>query len=92
MLLSVSALSAGDVWAVGQTYELDGSILTLTEQYNGTTWSIQPSLDPGTLGPLVDSSLVGVTSGGAGDVLAVGTQHELGPCCTATLSLVTGSG
>lgn len=46
----IVAVSANDVWAVGQTQESNGSILTLTEQFNGSTWSISPSPDPGSVG------------------------------------------
>jgi alpha-tubulin suppressor-like RCC1 family protein len=89
---SVAVLTPTDVWAVGQTQQNDGSILTLSEQFNGKTWSIKSSLDPGSLGPLVDSALAGVTSGGNHDLLSVGSQEELGRCCVVTLSLLTTKG
>ena len=49
-LFGVTALSAGDVWAVGHTQESDGAILTLGEHFNGTAWSIAPTPDPGSWG------------------------------------------
>jgi alpha-tubulin suppressor-like RCC1 family protein len=90
-LHGVAVLSANDVWVVGQTQQLDGSILTLTEQFDGTSWSIRPSLTPGTLGPYPHSSLAAVTSSGAHDVLGVGSQDQLGEF-GVTLSLFTTKG
>lgn len=91
-LNGITILSPVDVWAVGQTQENDGSILTLSEQFNGKSWSIKPSLDPGSLGPLVDSGLDGITSAGTSDLLSVGFQETLGRCCVVTLSLTSSRG
>jgi hypothetical protein len=45
-LTGVSAISTGDVWAVGNWY--DGSVFhTLTEHWNGAAWTIQGSPDVG---------------------------------------------
>jgi hypothetical protein len=91
-LTGVSVRSAADVWTVGQTLDVDGSILTPTEQHNGTAWSIRPSINPGSLGPLDQSDLTSVTAGGTGDVLAAGYQNQLGQCRGVTLSLATSKG
>jgi hypothetical protein len=59
----------------------------LTEHYNGTAWTIEPSINPGTLGPLIESDVTSVAATGPGSVLAVGYQGQLGQCCAVTLSL-----
>jgi hypothetical protein len=94
LLRGIAALSASDIWTVGQTQENDGSILSLTEQYNGTTWSIVPSPDPGDVGPTIANVLDSVSAPGNGSqtVLAVGSQEVLGVCCTETFGLETTSG
>jgi len=63
-LYGVAAASTSDVWAVG-TY---GSGSTLTEQWNGTKWSIVKSPSPGTRG----NTLNAVTALSASDAWAVG--------------------
>jgi alpha-tubulin suppressor-like RCC1 family protein len=90
-LTGITVLSGDDVWAVGQTEELDGTLLTLTEHYNGSSWSIAPSLDPGELSQFPFSVLTSATSSGH-DVLAVGHQDQLGQCCGISLSLLTTHG
>jgi len=91
-LFGVTALSASDVWAVGHTQESDGAILTLSEHFNGTAWSIAPTPDPGELGPLVDNGLLAAASPGNGTVWALGSQETLGECCQQTLGLQTTHG
>ncbi|MHB8598723.1 MAG: beta propeller repeat protein [Ktedonobacteraceae bacterium] len=41
-LLAVAVISPTDIWAVGDTYEIN----TFTEHWNGTTWSVVPSPYP----------------------------------------------
>lgn len=91
-LFGVTALSAGDVWAIGHTSESDAAILTLAEHFNGTAWSIAPTPDPGELGPLVDNGLLAAASPGNGTVWALGGQETLGECCQQTLGLQTTHG
>jgi hypothetical protein len=43
-LAALSVVSAGDVWAAGFTTDSFGNLVTLTEQWNGTTWTVVPSL------------------------------------------------
>ena len=73
-LWGVAALSQTDVWAVGSAY--DGSIWrTLTEHWDGYTWSVVPSPD-------VTSSfntLIGVAARAPNDIWAVGSASNLGP-------------
>jgi len=66
-LLSVSAVSANDVWAVG--YYSSGSwYRTLVEHWDGTQWSIVPSPNMGTS----HNTLYSVSAVSANDVWAVG--------------------
>jgi hypothetical protein len=51
-----------DIWAVGQTQQLNGAIQTLTAQFNGTAWAVVASPDPGNTPP--DNSLDAVASAG----------------------------
>ena len=88
-LFGIGAVSASDVWAVGHNQNGDGTITTLTEQFNGSTWSVVPSPSPGLLG--VDT-LFGVASAGSGQVFAIGSDEQSGQCCARTLALRTTSG
>jgi hypothetical protein len=91
-LFGTVALSATDVWTVGQTQRNNGSILTLTQQFNGTSWKTVPSPTPGSVGDLSDGSLDSVASGGGGVLFAVGAQEVKGQCCLRTLALETSQG
>ncbi|MGH2496435.1 MAG: hypothetical protein ACRDIV_17185 [Ktedonobacteraceae bacterium] len=71
---AVAAVSANDVWAVG-----DGSgassnrlFVTLTEQWNGTRWSVVQSPSPGSF----NIQLLGVAAVSANDVWAVGVADS----------------
>jgi hypothetical protein len=88
-LFAITALSASDVWAVGHSQNGNGTITTLTEQFNGSTWSLVPSPNPGLLG--VDT-LFGVTGTGGRQLFAVGSDEQSGQCCARTLALRTTSG
>jgi alpha-tubulin suppressor-like RCC1 family protein len=91
-LRGTTVLSATDVWSVGTTEQTDGGSLTLTEHYNGTTWSAAPSLDPGQLAATPANGLNAAASPGDGVVWAVGTQEIPGQCCLRTLAEATSSG
>jgi hypothetical protein len=91
-LRGTTALSATDVWGVGTTEQTDGGQLTLTEHYNGTTWSAAPSLDPGQLAATPANGLDAAASLSGGIVWAVGTQEIPGSCCLRTLALRTTTG
>jgi hypothetical protein len=85
-------LSPSDVWAVGQTQELDGTILTLTERFDGTAWSIVPSPNPGHLGRIRIDGLEAVAWAGGTSLFAMGFQEFEGACCARTLGLATNQG
>ncbi len=91
-LNAIQALSSTDVWSVGQTQKNNGSILSLTEQYDGTSWTISPSPDPGMIGKLVDNSLDSVGSAGGRNLFAVGADEMTGQCCLRTLAIGTSQG
>jgi S-layer homology domain len=65
--LGVAALAPNDVWAVGYA-EYSGAEQTLIEHWNGSAWSVVPSLGPGSH----DNRLVAVAVRAANDVWAVG--------------------
>jgi hypothetical protein len=74
LLLAVTAVSSTDVWAVGEWF--DGvNVRTLTEQWNGTSWSIVPSPN-GNLAAGV-SQLFSISAFSATDIWAVGSQNTL---------------
>jgi hypothetical protein len=88
-LFGVAALSADDVWAVGHSLNGNSTITTLTEQFNGSTWSVVRSPNPGLRG--VDT-LLGVARAGGRQLFAVGSDEQSGQCCLRTLALRTTSG
>jgi hypothetical protein len=70
ILFAVTATSTSDVWAVGYGFNSAGTLQnTLTEHWNGTSWSIVPSPNPS---GATSSTLYGVTSLAASNVWAVG--------------------
>lgn len=92
ILLGTLALSAADVWTVGHTQTRSGSFSSLTEQFNGTSWSVVPSPSPGNLSGSHLDTLFGLASGGDGIVWALGEQAHARPCCSQTLALRNTSG
>lgn len=71
LLWSVAAVSANDVWAVGQYF--DGTaIRTLTEHWDGASWTAVPSPNA-TAG---ENQLRGVVALSTNDVWAVGWAHN----------------
>lgn len=68
-LKAVSVVSSDDVWTVGyERLGFRGARKTLIEHWDGTSWSIIPSPNAGTIGDELD----GVTAISANDVWAVG--------------------
>jgi alpha-tubulin suppressor-like RCC1 family protein len=88
----ITALSASDVWVGGETLESDGGLLSLTEQYNGSSWSLVPSLDPGENPPLVNNTFSAVATVAPGTLFAVGTQELPTQCCLQPLAESTTAG
>ncbi|HCI81875.1 MAG TPA: hypothetical protein DHW02_19540 [Ktedonobacter sp.] len=67
-LSSVAAVSASDVWAVGDFVTSSGFAQTLIEQWNGSSWSIVASPNQSSY----DNELYSVTAVSATDIWAVG--------------------
>jgi hypothetical protein len=88
-LFGITAVSASDVWVVGHSQPSNGTITTLTEQFNGSKWSVIPSPNPGLSG--VDT-LFGVAGAGGTQLFTVGSDEQSGQCCIRTLALRTTSG
>jgi hypothetical protein len=72
-LMSVVAISANDVWAVGWTGGKSGPV-TLTQHWDGSTWSVVPSPNPSA----TDNFLWGVTTLATNNVWAVGEFNATG--------------
>ena len=47
----------------------------MSEQFNGKSWSIMPTLDPGQLASLPDSTFQAIATAGTGTLLAVGSEE-----------------
>src|SRR5579885_210603 len=68
-LSGVAAVSASSIWAVGYSGAPSSPpTQTLTEHWNGKSWKIVPSPDPGT----IQNSLIGVTAISGSNLWAVG--------------------
>jgi hypothetical protein len=67
LLKGVTAVSATDVWAVGETFA-SGQYSTLVEHWDGSTWSIIPSPNP-----IEYSGFSSVAAVSATDIWAVGS-------------------
>ena len=70
MLFGASAVSKSDVWAVGNQESADGIFGTLVEHWNGHTWSVANTPDPGSTGNM----FYAVDAVSADNVWAVGQQ------------------
>jgi hypothetical protein len=72
-LSGIATISSNDIWAVGGTSNSNDNSQTLTEHWNGTSWSIVPS-------PNVDelNDLKGVTAVSTNNVWAVGEAWTTG--------------
>jgi len=76
VLNGVAAVSADDIWAVGHSGDPSSIPLqTLTEHWNGTSWSIIPSPSPGTYNGNVLNAVAAISTN---DVWAVG-WYQSGP-------------
>jgi hypothetical protein len=70
MLFAATALSPSDVWVVGDQEGADGVFQTLAEHWNGATWTVVPTPDPGPSG----NHLYGVDAVSPDNVWAAGQQ------------------
>jgi hypothetical protein len=69
-LYGVSAASSNDIWAAGNYFNGSGYSQTLIEHWDGSTWSVVPSPNPGAH----NNWLFGVAATSANDAWAVGWQ------------------
>jgi hypothetical protein len=67
-------ISANDIWAVGVQTDTGGHERTLAEHWNGSSWTIVPTPDPGT----TDNVLNGVAAISTNDAWAVGNYWDSG--------------
>ena len=74
ILYGVAAISDQDVWAVGAQQDASGLWHTLAEHWDGSGWSVVPSVDPGAGG----NQFYAVKANGPHDVYAVGQQAGSG--------------
>jgi hypothetical protein len=70
ILYGVAAMSDSDVWAVGAEEDQNGLWHTLAEHWDGSRWSVVPTIDPGVSG----NQLYAVKANASNDVYAVGQQ------------------
>ncbi len=80
-LLAVAAVSPTDVWAVGDSHTTSGAFQTLTLHWNGHTWSVVSSPNPGAQ----FNQLFGVAAVSPTDVWAVGSFAPQGFSPSQTL-------
>jgi len=73
-LCGVAAISDSDVWAVGAQQDAHGVWHTLTEHWDGSSWSFVPAVDPGAGG----NQFYAVKANASNDVYAVGQQAGSG--------------
>jgi hypothetical protein len=74
-LYGVTAISANDIWAVGDfSASFHDNLQTLTLHWDGTQWSVVPSADDGTGNDVLQS----VSAASANDVWAVGANASAG--------------
>src|SRR5262249_56055050 len=71
ILYAAAAVSASDVWAVGHQQSWDGTFGTLVEHWDGTSWSVVPSPDPGSSA----NHLYGLPAPRPNDIWAVAQPH-----------------
>jgi hypothetical protein len=69
LLNAVTAVSANDVWAVGQFQDASNTTQTLTEHWNGTSWSIVAS-------PSAGAEFLGAAAVSSSNVWAVGLTGD----------------
>lgn len=85
MLTGISAVSSSDVWAIGwYTNGGPDSIKTLTLHFNGQSWSMVPSPDPGSN----ESRFAGIAAISGADVWAVGLYYAQGAGGTKYSTLI----
>ena len=80
-LFHLDAIAPNNVWTVGNYQTGSGNLLTLIERWNGSSWVLQTSPNPGN----ENNSLDGIAVVDAHHVLAVGTFQNSSPFQTLIL-------
>ena len=70
-LSAVAAISSNDVWAVGTWRNIAGNYQTLTEHWNGSSWTLVPSPNPSS-----ENGLSAVAGVAGNDVWATGSGWD----------------
>jgi hypothetical protein len=74
ILYGVAAISDSDAWAVGAQQDSSGVWHTLTEHWDGSSWSVVPAVDVGSSG----NHFYAVKANASNDVYAVGQSAGAG--------------
>ena len=69
-LNAIARIADNDIWAVGNTSPFSGGDTTLAEHFNGTSWTVVATPNPGPFG----SVLSGVAAAATNNVWAVGSS------------------
>jgi alpha-tubulin suppressor-like RCC1 family protein len=82
-LFGITALSAHDIWVAGSDFSVTGVGLSVVEQFNGTSWSLEPILHPGQDSGVPNDTLSAIASAQPGTLFTIGAQHvpDQGFCC-----------
>jgi hypothetical protein len=75
-LTAITAISAGDIWAVGSFYNTSFTISAFALHYNGSSWAVTILPQPAVSGPS-RPILHGVTAIASNNVWAVGENEEV---------------
>lgn len=85
-LLGVTATSSNDVWAVGSYYTQSGTLLTLTEHWNGALWSVVASPNA-----TAQNWLAAISATAANNAWAVGEAFDVSGNVTTLVEHWNGS-
>jgi hypothetical protein len=83
-LYAVSAVSAGNVWAVGWYLDSNNNMLTLVEHWDGSSWNVVSSPNPGS----AYNALEGVAAISATNIWAVGFYSNNSSSSTPSQTLI----
>ncbi|MGA2133704.1 MAG: hypothetical protein ABSH50_15535 [Bryobacteraceae bacterium] len=78
VLYGITAVSSSDVWAFGSYFAASGSEhqMTLLQHWDGASWTIQPSPDPGASGAFLSDILFAGVCPAPGNVWIVGAEDH----------------
>jgi alpha-tubulin suppressor-like RCC1 family protein len=87
-LFGITALSATDIWAAGSDFSLTGLGFSVAEQFNGTSWSMEPILHPGQDAGVPNDTLSAIASAQPHTLFTIGALQvpDQGFCCELGLA------